>query len=227
MTNETQPRPRRRLALAALAAAALAAGLGGVYVIGGADGNTKQAASCRGALDIARAVAPMAKGELAAFLPAEKPMSVADLTFSDDAGQKMSLADFSGKTVLLNLWATWCAPCRKEMPALDQLEAEMGSDDFEVVAVSVDQNGNEKPKAFLKEIGVEHLVFRADPSMKIFQDVRARGRAPGLPTTLLIDGKGCEIGAVMGPAEWASGDAKALIRAALDEGRKTGASGGS
>jgi thiol-disulfide isomerase/thioredoxin len=223
MTNGTRP-PRRTL-LVGIAAVALMAGLAGIYVIGGADGNRQQAGSCSAAASLAAEIAPLARGEVAAFLPAKNPNTLSDLAFSNDAGAPLTLADFRDRVVLVNLWATWCAPCRKEMPALDQLQAELGSDDFEVVAVSVDQTGEEKPRAFLKEIGVSNLAFYADPTMKIFQDVRARGRAPGLPTTLLVDGKGCEIGALMGPAEWASEDAKALVRAAIEAQRKTASSG--
>ncbi|SOB99427.1 thiol:disulfide interchange protein TlpA [Stappia indica] len=223
MTNGTRP-PRRTL-LVGIAAVALMAGLAGIYVIGGADGNQQQAGSCSAAASLASQIAPLARGEVAAFLPAKAPSQLSELAFSNDAGAPLTLGDFRDKVVLVNLWATWCAPCRKEMPALDQLQAELGSDDFEVVAVSVDQTGEEKPRAFLKEIGVSNLAFYADPTMKIFQDVRARGRAPGLPTTLLVDGKGCEIGALMGPAEWASEDAKALVRAAIEAQRKTAAAG--
>ena len=219
MTNGTRP-PRRTL-LVGIAAVALMAGLAGIYVIGGADGNRQQAGACNAAATLAAEIAPLARGEVAAFLPAKAPSQLSDLAFSNDAGAPLTLADFRDRVVLVNLWATWCAPCRKEMPALDQLQAELGSDDFEVVAVSVDQTGEEKPRAFLKEIGVGNLAFYADPTMKIFQDVRARG----LPTTLLVDGNGCEIGALMGPAEWASEDAKTLVRAAIDARRKVAPEG--
>lgn len=216
MTNGPQPRRNRLPVFAALGAAVVVAGMTGVYVMGGADGNREAAASCPAALDLASAVAPLASGEVAAFLPASKPLSVADLSFTDDSGTTRTLGDFAGRTVLLNLWATWCAPCRKEMPALGTLQAEMGSDEFEVVAVNVDLGSADKPKAFLADVGVTDLTFYADSSMKIFKDMRSRGRAPGLPATMLIGHDGCEIGTLMGPAEWASDDAKALIRKALE-----------
>jgi thiol-disulfide isomerase/thioredoxin len=217
MTNGTQPRRRGPIFLG-LAAVALLAGLAGIYVIGGPDGNRQAAASCSAATARAAAVAPLARGEVAAFLPATRGEPLPELAFLAPDGGKTTLADFRGRTVLLNLWATWCAPCRKEMPALDRLQAELGSDAFEVVAVSVDQGSPDKPKAFLDEIGVANLRFYSDPTMGIFQKIRAYGRAPGLPATLLIDGEGCEIGALMGPAEWDAPDAVALIRAALDAG---------
>jgi thiol-disulfide isomerase/thioredoxin len=140
---------------------------------------------------------------------------VPDLAFTDSSGKAMTLADFRGRTVLLNLWATWCVPCRKEMPTLDALEGKLGAKDFQVVAVNIDTRDPNKPKTFLKQIGVQKLSYYADPSAKSFQDLKAIGRAFGMPTTLLVDPKGCEIGSIAGPAEWASDDALKLIRAAL------------
>ena len=117
--------------------------------------------------------------------------------------------------MLLNLWATWCVPCRKEMPTLDALQQRLGGPDFEVVAVNIDTRDPDKPKAWLKEIGISKLAYYADPTAKTFQDLKAIGRAFGMPTTLLIDRQGCEIGTIAGPAEWASDDAVKLIQAAL------------
>ena len=117
--------------------------------------------------------------------------------------------------MLLNLWATWCVPCRKEMPALDALQAKLGSDKFEVVAVNIDTRNLDKPKTWLKEVGVKRLGYYADPSAKVFQDLKAIGKAFGMPTTLLVDPQGCELGTLAGPAEWASDDAVKLIEAAL------------
>ena len=134
---------------------------------------------------------------------------------TDADGKPRTLADFRGRTVLLNLWATWCVPCRKEMPALDALQAKLGGDDFEVVAVNIDTRNLDKPKAWLKEVGIKRLGYYADPSAKVFQDLKAIGKAFGMPTTLLIDPNGCELGTLAGPAEWASEDAIKLIEAAL------------
>ena len=123
----------------------------------------------------------------------------------------------AGKTVLLNLWATWCAPCRAEMPALDTLQKEMGSDAFEVIAVNVDSGDNAKPDKFLEEIGVASLVRYRDPTLGIFNDLKKRGLALGLPVTLLIDDKGCLLAHMNGPAEWSSDDARRVIAAAAKE----------
>lgn len=153
----------------------------------------------------------LATGALAAFLihPAPKPLP--DLQFADAAGKPLTLADWKGRVVLLNLWATWCAPCRKEMPDLSKLEKELGSDQFEVVAISVDRKGAEASAAFLKETGVDNLKLYVEPSTKIVSDLQSAG----LPATLLIDRQGRELGRILGPADWASPEAQALIKAAL------------
>ena len=117
--------------------------------------------------------------------------------------------------MLLNLWATWCVPCRKEMPALDALQAKLGGKDFEVVAVNIDTRDPDKPKNFLKEANLTRLGYFADQKAKVFQDLKAIGRALGMPTSVLIDAQGCEIGTIAGPAEWASDDAVKLIKAAV------------
>ena len=119
-------------------------------------------------------------------------------------GQPLSLADFKGRTILVNLWATWCVPCREEMPALDKLQAELGGADFEVVAINVDTRNPDKPKAWLQENGIGNLAYHADPSGKLLQVLQTI-RPCGRPADhLLIDGNGCEIALLKGPAEWAS-----------------------
>ena len=220
MSEPTRPKSsfavKRLVVILAGGLAGLAVGLAGVYGITAltrnAGGGDK---ACRPAVDLAAKVAPFAKGEVAAVNVAKSPLKVPNLAFEDGAGKKLTLADFKGKTVLLNLWATWCVPCRKEMPTLDALEQKLGSPDFQVVAVNIDTRDAEKPKAFLKEIGVKGLAYYADPSAKSFQDLKAVGRAFGMPTTLLVDRSGCEIGTIAGPAEWASDDAVKMIKAAL------------
>jgi thiol-disulfide isomerase/thioredoxin len=210
---------RRGLAiLGAAAIAGLIAGTVAVYVRGSGDGNgagPQALVDCAGALKAATAAAPLAHGEIAAFRPVTAADPVGDLAFTSPDGTPTSLAAFAGKTVLVNLWATWCVPCRAEMPALDRLEAAMGGDAFGVVAVNVDQNNPERARAFLDEIGVKRLAFYADPSFRIVGALKKRGLAFGLPTTILVDAKGCRIGGVEGPAEWDSEEAKALLKAAI------------
>ncbi|MEJ8474891.1 thiol:disulfide interchange protein TlpA [Roseibium algae] len=212
-TTETGQRPKRKLFVAGIAGAVAA--LAAVYVIVSPNGNSIGATSCTQALKTAQNVKPFATGEVAAFLPAQKPLPLSELTFKNPDGTVATMLDFKGKTVLMNLWATWCAPCRKEMPALNDLQADLGSEDFEVVAVNLDRGGLDKPKAFLAEIGVDNLTLYHDGTNKLMTDLRSKARATGLPTTILVGQDGCEIGTMYGPAEWASGEAKKLIEAAL------------
>lgn len=196
------------------AVAGVVAGLAAVYGIGAMQRNPADAV-CRPAAELAKRLAPLARGEVAAVGIAAEPQRLPDLAFIDAGGQPRMLADFRGRTVLLNLWATWCVPCRKEMPALDALQAKLGDDKFEVVAINIDTRNLEKPKTWLEEVGIKKLGYYADPSAKVFQDLKAVGKAFGMPTTLLIDPQGCELGALAGPAEWASDDAIKLVSAAI------------
>lgn len=195
--------------------AGVVVGLAGVYGIATLTRNAGADAACKPAMELARKVAPFAKGEVAAVNIAKGPLKVPDLAFQDASGKPLTLENWRGRTVLLNLWATWCVPCRKEMPSLDALQAQLGGPDFEVVTVNIDTRDPEKPKTWLKEVGVSKLAYYADPAAKTFQDLKAVGRAFGMPTTLLIGPQGCEIGTIAGPAEWASDDAIALIKAAI------------
>jgi thiol-disulfide isomerase/thioredoxin len=205
---------RRRRLIAGTAVAALLAGLAGVYGIGGLQRNAGIDAGCQAAVDIAQRIAPLARGEVAALTVAQKPLRVPDLSFQDAEGRQHMLQEWRGRFVLLNLWATWCVPCREEMPALDALEGKLGGQDFQVVAVNIDTRDPDKPKAWIKEVGINRLAYFADPQAKVFQDLKAGGRAFGMPTTLLIDPEGCEIATLAGPAEWASDDAVKFIQAA-------------
>jgi thiol-disulfide isomerase/thioredoxin len=154
-----------------------------------------------------------AVGPMAAFLvKAERP-PVPDLAFKDSMGREIGLSKWQGRVVLLNLWATWCAPCRKEMPTLNDVQKQLGSKDFEVVALSVDRKGLQASAAFLKDTGADSLGLYVDETSKSLDDLQAFG----LPVTVLIDRKGREIGRLLGPAEWNSGEAIALIKAALAE----------
>ena len=155
----------------------------------------------------------LATGSLAAFLIHPEPKPLPDLAFQDGAGKPLKLSDWKGKVVLVNLWATWCAPCRKEMPDLSKLQAELGSDQFEVLAISVDRKGAEASAAFLKETGADNLKLYVEPSTKIVGEIRSAG----LPATLLIDREGRELGRLLGPADWASPEAQALVKAAIAE----------
>jgi thiol-disulfide isomerase/thioredoxin len=191
-----------------------AIGFAGVYGIGGLKRSTAGDPACRGAVDLARKLAPLAHGEVAALTMATAPLRLPDLTFEDAEGRSKKLSDWRGRTVLVNLWATWCVPCRKEMPALENLQTRLGGPNFEAVAVNIDTRDLEKPKNFLKEANLTRLNYFSDPKAKVFQDLKATGRALGMPTSVLVDGEGCEIATIAGPAEWDSEDAVKLITAA-------------
>jgi thiol-disulfide isomerase/thioredoxin len=154
-----------------------------------------------------------AKGHMAAFLVKADRPAVPDLVFKDSAGSEVKLSKWQGRVILLNLWATWCAPCRKEMPTLNEVQKQLGSKDFEVVALSVDRKGLEASAAFLKETGADALGLYSDETTTSLNMLQALG----LPATLLIDRKGREIGRLLGPAEWNSREAVALLKAALSE----------
>ena len=192
-----------------------AIGFAGVYGIGGLKRSTAGDPACRGAVDLARKLAPLAHGEVAALTMATAPLRLPDLAFEDDEGKPKKLSDWRGRTVLVNLWATWCVPCRKEMPALENLQTRLGGPGFEVVAVNIDTRDTEKPKNFLKEVNLTRLGYFSDPKAKVFQDLKATGRALGMPTSVLVDGEGCEIATIAGPAQWDSEDAVKLITAAV------------
>ena len=214
--NTARSLAKKRLAVVVVGGiAGVGIGLAAVYGIATLTGNPGATAACRPAVQQAERIAPLARGEVAALIPATKPLAIPNLALVDAAGKARTLAEWRGRTVLLNLWATWCVPCRKEMPALDALQEKLGGPKFEVLALNIDTRDPDKPKAWLKEVGITKLAYYADPSAKAFQDLKVVGRAVGLPTSILIDPAGCEIGYMAGPAEWASEDAVRLIRAAL------------
>jgi thiol-disulfide isomerase/thioredoxin len=222
MTNDMpeQPTPARTatrripLAIGAVVIGA-AIGFAAVYGFGGLVHNASGDPACRPAVDVARRIGPLAHGEVAALTMATAPLRLPDLAFQDADGKPRKLSDWRGKTVLVNLWATWCVPCRKEMPALEGLQSKLGSANFEVVAINIDTRDPEKPKDFLKEANLTRLDYFSDQKAKVFQDLKQIGRALGMPTSVLVDAQGCEIGTIAGPAEWNSDDAIKLIKAAV------------
>ena len=125
----------------------------------------------------------------------EQPRSVPEIHFQDDQGHDLTLANFSGRVILLNIWATWCVPCRNEMPTLDRL------------ALSIDRKGIEAIKDFYREVGVEKLAIYLDPSGEGSHDLAI----PGVPTTLLINREGDEIARKLGEADWNSPEMVSLV----------------
>jgi thiol-disulfide isomerase/thioredoxin len=204
--------------LSAAGAAGILVVLAGVYGIGHLRSNPDDAA-CKPAVNQASRLKPLVHGEVAALTLARTPFRVPDLTFKDAKGADKKLADWRGRTVLLNLWATWCVPCRREMPALDALQARLGGPDFEVVAVNIDTRDPQKPLKFLKDTAIDHLAYYTDDSARVYEDLKTAGKAFGMPTSIVIDRSGCEIGNMAGPAEWASDDGIKLVQAAIADSR--------
>lgn len=152
-------------------------------------------------------------GSAGGFVLHEEARAVPDLQFVDGEGRQVSLDAFEGKSVLLNIWATWCGPCREEMPALDRLQVRLGGPDFQVVPLSVDREGLAKVKAFYEELGLESLGIWNDPTASAAYDLGA----VGLPTTLLLDPAGRELGRLVGPAEWDSPEMVSLLQRHLQD----------
>ena len=218
-TQEAQRPGSSRKRLLIPIVGAIVVGVGLVYGLTGFRGKSgfdDSTTPCVGTADIIERVKPTIHGEVAALIPATAPLNVSQLSFRRADGSPATVADWAGKIVLLNLWATWCVPCRAEMPALDRLQAALGSKDFQVLTINVDTpNAGDKPKRFLEEIGVKSLGFQSDPTLGVFKALEKVSRSRGLPTTMLIDGKGCEIGTMYGPASWDKPDGQRLIAAAL------------
>lgn len=147
-------------------------------------------------------------GQMANFTPAQAAKPAAEVYFTDAESNPLTLAAFRGKVVLVNFWATWCAPCVREMPALDRLQAELGGVDFQVVALAQERKGLASVRQFVKKHGIAALDIFVDTSSK-----SSRAFAViGLPTSVLLDRDGTELGRLVGPAEWDSAEALALIR---------------
>lgn len=179
-------------------------------------GNTSGAgAPCAGSTAMLARLDKAARGQVAGLqaLPAARPAP--EIRFKGPDGADTTLADLKGRLLLVNLWATWCAPCKAEMPALDRLQAALGGPEFSVVAINVDTRNLDKPAAWLEQAGIRDLAFYADPGGRVLPAIQRDTGSAGLPTTMLIDASGCTVGVMKGPAEWSGPDGLALIRAML------------
>ncbi len=221
MSDQNDSPTRNRLWLRplpiGLAGAALA--IAAVLLFGNAGGPVP-AGSCPARPEAARAVGAAATGELAALTPTGTGRSYEDLSFIDDTGRPMTLADFAGRPLLVNFWATWCIPCREEMPALNSLAAAYSDDVFSVVPVNLDTGADAMDKArdFLGTEKLSNLPLLNDPTFQAFERLKATGVALGLPATVLVDAKGCELAILQGPAEWNSRDGHKVIDALIAVG---------
>jgi len=207
-------RPRmtpRRLLVAALVIAAVAIAI--TFWVGNA--GSPKASDCVPQPAAAKKVDAAATGQLAALNGTGTGRGYADMAFTDKDGKPVKLADFAGKFLLVNFWASWCIPCRAEMPALDKLAAAENGPDFMVLPINLDvgSGGLDKARKFLADGGWKNLPLYADSTFDAFKRLQTEAVAAGLPSSLLLDKKGCEIGVLQGPAEWDSPDGKTVIDA--------------
>lgn len=214
--NSPAPRSRlnpKRVLVLALGSAAVA------LVLTLAIGNfmPAQANQCPAQVDKGQAIDDAATGLLAAVLGTGEGRGYADLGFADEAGAPTTIADFAGKKLLVNFWATWCVPCREEMPALDAIATEYNSDSFMVLPINLDvgADGIAKAEKFLADEGLANLPLYADSSFDAFKRLQQQAVAVGLPATLLLDEDGCELAVLQGPAAWDSSDGKAVVEALI------------
>lgn len=145
----------------------------------------------------------------------EAPRELLSPPFADGEGRALTLADFRGRVVLLNVWATWCVPCREEMPTLDALQGRLGGPEFHVLPLSIDRAGIEPVRQFYDEIGIRHLGLYLGEDLRVMMGFGVIG----LPTTVLIDREGQEIARLSGPAEWDSPEAIAQFETVISQGR--------
>lgn len=214
---------RNRLSTGSLVAIAIAlgaaVGAAAIYGKSSPSGNASppesqtaaSAQACKTDPAVVAALKPLAKGKVAAMTVRESPIELPEFSFVSAEGDALDLPEFSGQALLINLWASWCAPCRAEMPAFSRLQTELGDDGFKVLAINIDTGDVSKPKAFLQEIGVSNLGLYRDATMGVFNSLKKEGLAFGLPVTMMVGPDGCLLAAMNGPADWASEEAKALV----------------
>jgi thiol-disulfide isomerase/thioredoxin len=153
----------------------------------------------------------MRAGDMRKLIFHSAPMDTTDVAFMGENGQEMTLADYAGKTVVLNFWATWCNPCRTEMPHLSALQDQLGSDTFEVVTVATGRNPIAGMQRFFEEVGVDNLPLHTDAQQGFARNLGVLG----LPATLIIDPEGRELGRMLGEADWSSDNAIAILQAIM------------
>lgn len=211
--------PARRAVIAlALVAAALGITVAWWAGNGGGGGPVSVAdAGCSADPEVHDAIDAAAQGQVAALLPTATGRGYDDLSFLDPSGAVTGFAALRNDVLLVNFWATWCGPCKREMPALSALQNRYAGSSFQVVTINLDigDGGPAKAADFMDEIGLDNLPLYADPSFAIFDALRQRGVAIGLPATLLLGPDGCEWAVMAGPAEWDTPDAHRVVETAL------------
>lgn len=200
---------RTRISLVALGLLVAVSVVSVLYGRGGGRGNADPAL-CPDSEALSQKLTPFFRGEIAGMRPVDPPRPLPSFAFTGPNGPT-SLAAMRGRAVLFNLWATWCVPCREEMPALDRLQTQKGGTEFTVLALNMDTRNIERVPQWLDANGISALQRYSDPAGQAFQALRKEGLVTGLPTTLLIGRDGCLIGAMAGPAKWDGADALDMI----------------
>jgi thiol-disulfide isomerase/thioredoxin len=211
-----QSKGRSRLAKIGLYAALAVAGAGAGAITAGLISGGGGLAN----YDLNRAVesADQANLNSGLLVTLANPQPVPDLGFTDGSGAQHHLSDWQGKVVLVNLWATWCAPCKAEMPSLDRLQARLGNERFAVVAISTDRNGPDQPASFFAKEGIKSLALYNDRTLAATTLLKA----PGLPLSVIIDAQGRQVARFLGPANWDRPEATAKIGELLGSGKPPG-----
>ncbi|ARO13763.1 thiol:disulfide interchange protein tlpA [Ketogulonicigenium robustum] len=160
---------------------------------------------------MAAGIADLREGDMRKLAVHDAPVTASSVTFTSEDGDTMSLADLQGKVTVLNFWATWCAPCRVEMPTLSALQTQLGGDDFQVVTIATGRNDRDGMERFFDEIGVDNLDLHTDPRQALARDMGVMG----LPVTVILDREGREVARLMGDADWSSDSAKSIIGALI------------
>jgi thiol-disulfide isomerase/thioredoxin len=172
--------------------------------------------SCQLAERLSREISAKATGKIGTLLFYRNPARPPDMRFLDTNGAEIGMDHFGGRSILINIWATWCPPCRDEMKYLDKLQAEFGGSGFEVVAVNVDTRRPDYPRQWLADNGIDNLAYYSEPSGALMSLLRRTGHLIGLPVTILVAPDSCELALMRGAAEWSSPDAVALVEALLE-----------
>lgn len=219
MTDTHTPRPGASSRVRLLITLGVA-GLGVAIATWAWLGNAGVARECPVQTEAAAAINAAAIGELAALNGTGEGRGYSDMGFKDAAGADLTIADFNGTALLVNFWASWCVPCREEMPALDALASKYNSDAFLVLPINLDigEGGLAKAQRFLDDNGFANLPLYADSSFAAFERLKREAVAVGLPATLILDQDGCELAVLQGPAEWNTPDGEAVVEALMGLG---------
>jgi thiol-disulfide isomerase/thioredoxin len=215
MTDQQSEKPANKRSRLYAAAALVVVALAITATLLLSNAGPSGASGCAPMPAAAAAIDKAAAGQLAAVKPTATGRGYADLPFEDTAGKALTLKDFAGKTLLVNFWASWCVPCRAEMPALAALAKKLDGPDFMVLPINLDigPDGKDKAKAFLASANITDLPIYVDPTLKTLDRLKDNAVALGLPATLLLDRKACEVGVLQGPAQWDSADGENVVKA--------------